>query len=136
MPRQVTAGRYSQSLIKSILPYGIRQLGKSEDKVYADVFHTGFFENMIGTPGHRRIMPSVHKSEYGVIKRLHSHADTVHAHVHESFHISMAFLYNIFRIDFDSKFLIWAVPGHRSQRINDSSQSRKRQHRRGATSYI
>ena len=70
MPWVAAALRNSQSLIQSKFPFILRQLGKAEDKVDADVFHTGVFQNMIGLNRSCSRMATIHKLQNIIIEGL------------------------------------------------------------------
>ena len=113
-----------------------RKLRETKDQIDADVADTGLLKNRICLACSLRIMAAIHELQDRIVKRLYSHADPVHTQLQKSLHIGMSFLYNILRVHLDSEFIERASMPHRTQSLQKSLESRKRQHRRGATSNI
>ncbi len=74
----------AQGFLYRAYPCFIRQLGKAEDQVDADVPDSTFAENPEGIDGSPRIMAAIHPKEDSIIERLDTHADPVHAKRNES----------------------------------------------------
>ena len=81
-------------------------------------------------------MTTVHKAKDSVIKRLHAHTDAVDAQIQKTFHISLAFLRYILRIDLYGKFIERPSVPCFLQSPHQTTEYRKGQHRWGAAAYI
>ena len=96
-----------------------RQLRQAEDKVYADVTHSGFLKDGIGPDSLGGRVATVHKTENLIVKRLDPHADPVHAQFQKALHIGMAFLDDVLRIHLHSKFIKWFPMTKRCKRADN-----------------
>ena len=81
-------------------------------------------------------MSAVHPAENLIVKRLDSHADTVHSKLKQALDISGTFLHYVIRVDLDSELVIWSFMSSCLQSRDDPSENRKGQHRRGAAAYV
>ena len=111
-----------QGGIQRFLPLLVRELRQTEYQVYADVVHSGSLEYGIGPAGRSRIVPAVHEPEDAVIERLDSHAHPVHSKFLQSFHIIGTFVYDVFRIDLDSEFVVRSSVPCLSKSVKETSE--------------
>ena len=136
MFRKLTFRRYGQSPVQGLYPLSVRQLGKTEYEIYAYVGNAGIFKYSVCLARCCRIVPAVHPAEDAVIKRLHSHADSVDTQTQQTFHIGATLFDYIFRIDLHSELVERPRMSALTQSSKKILKNRKGQHRWGAASYI
>src|SRR5574344_788613 len=108
------------------------QLGKSEDNVYAVFSDAPGPEHLEGGSGPIGVMAVVHPPRDAIIQGLHSPAVPVDSKIREAMQIGRPVFDDVLSVDFHGKFIKW----RESDAIYNLSKTRKRQHRRGAASYI
>ena len=81
-------------------------------------------------------MPPVHEFQDAVIEGLYAHADTVDPKIKQSLYKIRALVNNIFRIDLNSKLIVWSSMADITQCFQKTFINIKGQHRWGAASYV
>ena len=136
MIRKYSARGYIQGPLHRLRPLIVRKLRKTENQIDTDIGDSGILQNGICLTCRSRIMTTVHPLQDSVIKRLHTHTYAVDSKFKKSLDISLTLLDYVIRIDLDCEFIKRAAMTGTFQSPDDGFENRKRQHRRGATSYV
>ena len=115
-------------LVDGGFPAGVRQVGKTEDKVQAQVLKTGLPHQAHGLQGAFRRVAAVHPPKERIVKGLDAQAHAVYAQGHKAFQIGQPLLDNIVRIGFQGEFRVGAPVAALFQGEEDAGKMGKGQH--------
>ena len=121
-----------QSRKHGVGPGIIRQLGQSENEVYADVVEAAGPQEAERLTGPCGVVPAVHPFQYPVVERLHPHTDAVHPESPQTGHILRTAGDDVVRIDLYGELFVIGRP----EGADNILQYLQRQDRRGPSADV